>query len=108
MSDFYIKKGDRLPLLRAELSDVNGAVNLSGTNVQFIYRNRTRVGNPVTGSANIVSHVSGVVEYVWGTGDVSAAGAYICEWRVTYTGNSKVLSFPNDSYLSFDIVDNLS
>jgi hypothetical protein len=106
MQEFFLKKGDRMPVLRAEFTDGESYVNLSGAVIQFVYQNRLRTTAPVTGAATIVAAESGLVQYAWTTDDVGAQGVYYGEWRATL-GNGKQISFPNDSYISFSIIDNL-
>jgi hypothetical protein len=107
MNDFVIKRNDRLPVVRAYLSDVNGYADLSNANVQFIYQDRRRYNDPVTGEATVLAATSGYVEYAWTSGNVSSAGTYFAEWRVFFP-STKVLSFPNDGYISFEIIDTLN
>jgi hypothetical protein len=107
MSDFTLKKGDRLPVLRSNLSDSNGYVNISGATVSFVYQGRKRGSQPTTGSATILSGPSGLVEYNWASGDVTTPGMYYGEWRVIMP-NEKQISFPNDGFIVFEIVDNLN
>lgn len=106
MNDFVIKKNDRLPVIRAYLLDANGYVDLSNCNVQFIFQDRQRNDPPVTGDAVLIAPSSGLIEYAWASGNVSSIGTYLAEWRVHFP-NTKVLSFPNDGYLTFEILDPL-
>lgn len=107
MNDFVIKKNDRLPVVRAYLSDVNGYVDLTNASVQFIYQDRRRLNPPTTGEATLIAASSGLVEFAWASGNVSSAGTYLAEWRVHFP-NTKVLSFPNDGYISFEVIDTLN
>ena len=107
MSDFSIKLDDRLPLLRSNLSDDDGYMDISNATVKFIYQTRNRSIVPTTGSATIVGAASGFVEYAWATGDVVTPGVYYGEWRVT-TASGKHITFPNDSYFCFEIVNRLT
>ena len=105
MSDFFIKKNDVLPVVRAYLSDANGYIDLSGATVSFVYQDRQQNNAPITGSVSVISAPSGLVEFAWSSGiDV---GTYFAEWR-TVLSNGKQMSFPNDSHLSFEVVDNLN
>jgi len=107
MSDFYLKKSDILPAIRAHLSDSNGYVNLSGSNCFFIYKDMRATGSAVTGTATIVSAISGLVEYAWASGASPGVGTYYAEWRAGLPGG-KQMSFPNDGHISFQIFDSLS
>lgn len=105
MSDFFIKVRDELPVVRAYLSDANGYINLSGASASFIYQDRNQLNPPVTGSVSVVSAISGLVEYGWSTGILP--GEYLAEWRAVLQ-NGKQMTFPNDSFLQFSVVDNLN
>ena len=106
MNEFFIKKIDQLPVLQSQLEDYYGVIDLSSASaVKFVYKSRMG-GNPVTGSATIYSASSGIVQYAWTSGDVANAGVFYGEWRVAFTGG-KQMSFPNNGYISFEIIDNL-
>jgi hypothetical protein len=107
MNDFFIKTNDRLPVLRANLSDANGYIDLAGATVKFVFQTRDRTLPPTTGSATILGSASGYVEYAWATGDVASPNVYYGEWRVA-TASSKQISIPNDAYVSFEIVQGLT
>jgi hypothetical protein len=103
MSFFSISQNDRLPIARVELTDASGAINLSNSNVYFIYRGKYQTGvSPTTGLADIVSATSGIAEYAWTTDDVAVAGIFYCYWMTSGT-NGKLSKFPNDSYIRYVI-----
>jgi hypothetical protein len=106
MNDFSIKVFDRLPILRSNLTDDNGYVDLGGATVKFVYQVRTRARQPVTGSASVISAISGLVEYAWVSGDVTGGGVFYGEWRATLSGG-KQMSFPNDGFFSFEVINAL-
>jgi hypothetical protein len=49
----------------------------------------------------------GRVEYRWTAGDTDTPGVYQCEYQVTYVGGG-VQTFPEDGFLSVEIVAELS
>jgi hypothetical protein len=102
MSDFSLKYVDRLPVLRSNISDESGYLDISNATVSFIYQTYDRSTPPVTGSASVLGATSGFVEFAWTTGSFSGAGVFYGEWRVTMSGGKEV-TCPNDSYLVFDI-----
>jgi len=104
MSDFYIKSQDVLPVVRAYLSDSNGGIDLTNASVSFVYQDRQQLNAPITGSTTIISAISGLVEYAWTSG--IAVGTYLGEYRVTFA-NTKTMTIPNDSMLSFEVIENL-
>lgn len=99
---FYIKEGDRLPVIDEFLMYDDGTpIDLSSaSSVKFIMRLRGSTGSPkITNSANvtIVSATQGRVQYAWGASDTDTPGEYAREWVVTIGG--KDLTVPNnDSY----------
>ena len=105
-SEFFIKRGNRLPVVQAELADAYGVINLSGAAVEFIYRAKPS-GILNIKNATIVSGDAGIVQYAWTSGDVNTAGVYWCEWRTTFS-DGKQMSFPNDSYITFEIIKDLA
>jgi hypothetical protein len=104
-SEFFIKKSDRLPILQVQFSDSAGYINLSGANVYFYYKFKP-TGILNSGVAIVTDATNGIVQYAWTTGDVYLPGVFWCEWRATFS-NGKQVSFPNDSYITFEISNNL-
>ncbi|MEK7178567.1 MAG: hypothetical protein AAB721_02855 [Patescibacteria group bacterium] len=87
MTTFYLKKGDRLPKLRATLLDGDGAaINLTGAAVQFRMRPRGGGALKVDAAATIVTPASGIVEYSWAALDVDTEGVFDAEFAVTLAG----------------------
>lgn len=106
-SEFFLKQGDRLPVLQSQLADANGYVDLtSASGVQFVFRPKP-TGTATIGSASIISGAIGLVQYDWATADTTQYGVFQGEWRVTFT-NGKKITFPNDSYITFEITEGIS
>ena len=100
MSDIVIGQGDRLPVISRTIS-VNGtAVDLTGGTVAFTVYSPSTMGVVLSNAATITSAVGGVVQYSWTAGDTTAltAGTYFA--RFVATLGSRVLSAPNDGYLT--------
>lgn len=95
---FAIKRGDRLPAIRATLKDAAGvAVDLSSgvTAIVFnMHRKSSQSPKVVRGVATTVTAASGIVEYAWAAGDTDTAGDYLGEFEVVYT-SGKSLTYPN-------------
>jgi hypothetical protein len=108
VSDFVIRKGDRLPELTATLNDSAGsAVNLTGSTVEFHMRS-TAGGTPkVDAAATLVTPSAGTVKYVWATNDTDTAGSYYGEFEVTF-GDGRKQSFPNPGYITISVTDELA
>lgn len=88
MATISLKKGDRLPKLRATLTDSDGAaLNLSGASVVFRMRLRfSATALKVNAAATIIDAAAGVVEYSWGATDTDTEGAFDGEFAVTLGG----------------------
>lgn len=96
--------GDTARRLRATITDANGLpVNLTGATVVFAWR---LDGAPAssTGTALIVDAEAGIVEYAWAVGNLTAAGSYTGEFRVTFPSTS-TLTAPSDGPISFVVRD---
>ncbi len=102
MSQFYIKHNDRLPSLRAELSDSQGLIDLTSGVVTFYYRLKSRASGVNSGSAVVINAASGITEFQWGASNVANPGVYYGEWRVQFSG-AKESTFPNDSMFMFEL-----
>jgi hypothetical protein len=108
---FQIKRGDRLPVLAATLSDQSGAYNLTGATVAMsLYRRPTDPkGTGVlvfTKAAAVTDAAAGEVEYQWAAGDTDIAGSYYAEFIVTVSG--KELTFPSSGFVPVTINPDLS
>lgn len=100
--EFRIKKNDRLPRIRALLTDSAGAVlDLTGATVQF--RMRARDGAALKVNAAGVNVGAGIVEYAWATGNTDTPGIYDAEWVLTYAG--QVRTVPTAGYSSVVVDD---
>lgn len=94
----YMKKGDRLPLLRASLTGADGvALNLTAASVVFRMRPRGGSALKVNSSATVVDAVNGVVQYGWGATDTDTEGLYDGEFVVTVGG--LVETVPSSGYV---------
>jgi hypothetical protein len=98
MTTFNMKKGDRLPKLRATLLGSDGnALDLTGASVTFRMRARNGGALKVNASATIITAVSGIVEYSWAAADVDTEGYYDAEFAVTLAG--LVQTVPSGGYV---------
>lgn len=107
--DFYIKKGDTSPPLKAQLKEDDGStVDLTGANVSFRMR---KVGSDtvkVDSSANIDNAVEGKVSYVWSKGDTDTQGYYNVVFGVDYDNSGNVdETFPNFQYITVKVDEQL-
>lgn len=108
MTTVNLKKGDRLPKLRARLTDSAGtALNLSGGSV--VFRMRPRAGGALKVDdevATVVDATAGTVEYAWGASDTDTAGMFDAEFAVTLSG--LVETVPSSGYVLVVISDSLA
>ena len=92
MARKYIKQNDTKPSVRATLYTVSGdppqpvVVNLSGSTVRFIMRQRGQSVAKVDASATIVGAATGQVQYDWIAADTDTCGEYLVEFEVTDSG----------------------
>lgn len=107
---FTIKKGDTLPDLQASLTTgptagSQTAVNLAGASVNLVIRS-TSGGVASRLLATITDAANGVVKRIWQAADTTTSGAYNGEWEVAFAVG-KIQTFPNESYFTITIADDL-
>ncbi len=96
--DFVIKQHDQLPELVATLTDaVDAVVDVSGSSVRFVLSVKGGE-NVLDEPADIVDGPTGVVKYVWQSGDTATVGRYNGEFEVEF-GDGRVETFPNNKYI---------
>ncbi len=101
---FIIKQYDTLPSLEATLIDAEGnPVDLTTKSVTFSMRSRDNPSLVITGLAVKVDAVNGIVAYQWGPGNTNTPGAYLGEFRVTYSNGPRE-TFPSDGYIEISVV----
>lgn len=84
MADFNIPQHDTFPYPQAPLTDLSGAINLTGAvSVKFIAKLSDGT-KTITGAAGFVDRSAGIVNYVWATGDTDFPGTYKVEWEITW------------------------
>lgn len=105
--DFYIKRNDTAPAIRATLKDGDGdPVDLTGCSVNFhmVDEDGTVV---VDAAGSVVTAASGIVEYSWAAADTDVSGTFRAEFEVTYT-DTTIETFPNSGYIKIHIGDDLA
>lgn len=108
-SEFYIKRGDRLPALKGTIKNrVTGAAeNLTGATLEFHMRNRQTGVLKVDAAAALDGAATlGRVKYEWGATDTDTVGAYDAEIEATFAG--KPLSSPNDAHVTVYVYEDLA
>ncbi|MDO8706429.1 MAG: hypothetical protein Q7J84_15930 [Sulfuricaulis sp.] len=102
MADFFIRKGDRLPAIEAELSRQGKVADLTlASSVQLIYQPEAG-GVVVTRAAQIVSALLGTVKYSWAAEDTATVGIFLIYFQVTWPGGI-LESFPNRAHNKFSV-----
>lgn len=83
-----LKKGDRLPVLRATLLGTDGApLDLTTANsVTFKMRKRGSDVVKVSAPATVTDAAAGKVQYAWGANDTDTAGQFDGEFIVSIGG----------------------
>lgn len=107
-SNFYIKRNDLSPIIRASLKDANGNyANLGGASVLFKMQRLTGSGDAISSAGSISDASTGTVEYSWQSGDTAISGGYRAEFEVTYS-DGKVETFPNSHFIRVEITEDIS
>lgn len=106
VTDFYLKRGDIFPKIRATLKDPTGAaIPLAGTTVTFRMRLRGSAVVKVDAEAAIIDADNGRVEYAWAGTDTDTSGLFNAEWSISFSGDAETV--PNNGYVQILIVDTL-
>lgn len=105
---FFIKQNDTSPFMTATLKDASdNAVDILGSSVQFHMRAVGSTTVKVDAAAVVTDGENGAVKYEWATGDTDTVGQYQAEFEVTYAGG-KIETFPNNSYILVQVVDDIA
>jgi hypothetical protein len=105
MPDFYLKKDDLLPDIIATLDGVETLVGAS--TVTFKFRRKGEV-TVVGRTCTVLDATLRKVKVEWQSGDTTTPGEYYGEFEVIYAASSKKITFPNDGFIIFQIVDDLA
>jgi hypothetical protein len=106
MYDITIKRGDTRHAIKAVLKDANDTpVDLTDCSVNFHMAplNRPAV---ISRAAHIENAAAGEVWVVWGPRETDMAGVYRAEFEVIYD-DGRHETFPNDGYISIQILNDL-
>ena len=104
---FEIKRNDLRPHWRVQLTENGDPADISGAaGAAFTMKvgGTTKVNKePMT----IIDAPTGVVEYVWQTGDTDTSNTYNVEVEVDW-GASTPQTFPSKGYFTIEITDDLA
>lgn len=104
--DITIKRGDTRNCIKAVFKDANGApIDLTGcaANFHMAPLNRPAI---ISRAVHIQDVATGEVWVVWAPGETDTAGVYRAEFEVLYD-DGKIETFPNDGYISIQIIEDL-
>jgi len=104
---FYIKEGDRLPVITGTVRNANGAVQDLTNAVSTTFKMRkkgTRVLLVLAGASSIIApNTDGRVSYAWGVGDTNSAGSYEAEFETLFSDGTN-LTTPTTGFI--DVIVN--
>ena len=105
---FTIKRNDTKKAIDGILKANTTVVNLTQCTVKFIMALSTKKNAvpKVSKAASIVDATAGTVSYQWVVGDLDTTGVYNAEWEVTFL-DGKIATFPDDGYLTVNVVADL-
>lgn len=104
---FSLKQNDTSPAIAAYLLDQDeNPIDLTQCTVRFIMRKRGEEAYKVYQTVTIVDEDSGRIRYNWSAADTDTAGTFDAEFEVTYSDGT-IETFPNDTYVTVNILDDL-
>lgn len=105
---FYIKQHDTSPAILATLSDATGAaIDLTDATIRFHMRPIGKTTVVVDAAASIVTAATGDIRYDWIGADTATIGSFQAEFEVTFP-DSSIETFPNDSYVRIEIINDIA
>lgn len=111
-ADFFLKLGDTGPLLERVASFTNSGVqDLTGSTLAWNFQLVDLEGDldpddtPGGGAATIVDAATGQWSYDWLTDAPDAVGIY--GGNMVMTNGTTVITFPQQGYLYFEVVDDI-
>jgi hypothetical protein len=106
---FEIKRNDRRPYFRVQLTENGDPADLStAVAARLIMKSGTTVKinkQPMT----FIDKPTGIVQYAWADGDTDTTGTYNVEVEVDWGGApAEFQTFPSAGYFTVDITDDLA
>lgn len=104
---FEIKRNDRRPRWRVQLTENGNPADLTGAvGARFIMKSSTALKVNRQPMA-IINAATGVVEYAWGATDTDTAGDFNAEVEVDW-GAGETQTFPSKGYFAISITGDLA
>lgn len=105
-ADLVIRRGDRLPIIERTFTVNGNVVVLNQATVVFRAKPVTGGSLVIDTAATIADPLAGTVRYSWDTADATLpAGFYFAWFEATLGG--KVLTAPNDGFLTLQITEDI-
>lgn len=105
---FEIKRNDRRPYFRVQLTENGNPANLASADTARIIM---KSGNQVKINRAVMTFIdkpSGVVQYAWGATDTDTSGDFNVEVEIDWGGSPVELqTFPSTGYFAVKINDDL-
>lgn len=103
---YEIKRGDLLPTLKSYVQQPPGTgINLStALSVTAVFKRPD--ATVLRAACNIVDAATGLVEYVWATGETSQQGTWQVEFEISWPG-TKPQTVPSKGVGTFEIYADL-
>lgn len=106
---FEIKRNDRRPRLRVQLTSNSVPVDLTAAvAVRFYMKDSPAGATKINQLATFVDRTTGTVEYAWATADTTTAGNFVAEFEVDWGGTPvEKQTFPSTGYFAVTINEDL-
>ena len=99
MTIVYLKQYDTKPDLQITVNDdQDAAIDVTSATIAF-HMNSSDGTVKVDAAGAIVTAASGIIKYVWATGDLDTVGTYNCEFQITFA-DTTILTVPSKGYLT--------
>jgi hypothetical protein len=103
-ADFYIARGDTLPILEATLLNADGTpINLTGADVTFRMKFVATSVSKINSAATIVDAAAGKVSYVWTGSNTDTAGLFIADFLIAFSNGIDFEKVPNSDFIRVHI-----
>lgn len=107
MTIVYVKQNDTKPDLQVTVKDANDdAIPVDGATIEFQMSSLDGT-NKISSAGSIVTPASGIIKYIWATGDLDTVGDYNASFQITFS-DSTILTVPSKGYMKIIVQKELS